>query len=390
MRRAVWVVLVLAVASLACSTAKFLAPPPSVDSKLGNVSTPVVIPTAVPETLISQLSVEEALLNNIYERANPAVVNIDVSTASDGQLTEFGSGSGFVIDKQGHIVTNNHVVAEAQEIRITFADGRVVKATLVGRDPYSDLAVVKVKAPEDKLWPLELGDSGELRVGQRVIAIGNPFGLRGSMTIGIVSALGRSLPADADAEGRSFQNPDIIQTDAAINPGNSGGPLLNRRGQVVGVNVAIRTDGLSRSNSGVGFAVPSNAIKRVVPQLIQKGSASYAYLGVSVDNHFTLSDLAAEVDMPVEQGVLIDSVVPGEPADQAGLRSSTREITVRGIPTRVGGDIITAIDGIPVRSFDEMIIYLTNKTEVGQVVTLTVIRDSKEMHVQVKLAERPR
>lgn len=390
MKRVVWVLVMLVLASLACSSAERFLVPSSSKSVGPSTPVPVVIPTAVPETLVLESSAEETLLINIYERTNPAVVNIDVSAELDGQLAELGSGSGFVIDKRGHIVTNNHVVADAQEMRVVFADGRVAKATLVGGDPYSDLAVIRVNVPEERLTPLELGNSDELRVGQRVIAIGNPFGLHGSMTIGIVSALGRSLPANLDTEGRSFQNPDIIQTDAAINPGNSGGPLLNARGQVVGVNTAIRTESLSRSNSGVGFAVPSNAIQRVAPQLIERGEVSYSYLGVSVDNHFTLPDLAVELGMPVDQGVLVDSVVPGEPADRAGLRGSMREVTVRGISTRVGGDIITAIDGTTVRNFDEMIIYLTNKTTVGQVVTLTIIRDDRETQVQVKLAERPK
>jgi 2-alkenal reductase len=390
MKRVVWVVVILAIVSLACSTERFLTPETPVVSKPANTPTPFVLPTAVPETAVQPVTDEEALLVNIYERANPGVVNIDISGSVQGQLTELGSGSGFVIDKQGHIVTNNHVVADAQEMRVTFWDGHVVKANLIATDPYSDLAVIQVDVPESRLAPLELGESDELQVGQRVVAIGNPFGLRGSMSAGIISALARSLPADLTGEGSRFQNPDIIQTDAAINPGNSGGPLLNLRGQVIGVNTAIRTDNGSNSNSGVGFAVPSHTVKRVVPQLIEKGQVAYPYLGVSVDNRFTLHELALETQMPVESGVLIDSVVPGEPADQAGLRGSTRQVQVQSVSVNIGGDIITAIDGTPIDSFDEMIIYLTNKTEVGQTVTLTIVRDGKEIQVPVKLSDRTR
>jgi 2-alkenal reductase len=222
-----------------------------------------------------------------------------------------------------------------------------------------------------------------------VVAIGNPFGLKGSMTVGIVSALGRSLPATSISEAGRFQNPDIIQTDAAINPGNSGGPLLNMQGEVVGINSAIRTEGFMASNSGIGFAVSSNTVRRVAPQLIQTGSVAYPYMGISVDRNFSLAELAAEVDMPVEHGVLVDTVLPDEPADRAGLRGSTREVTVRGVPVRIGGDIIVAIDDVPVRDFDEMIIYLTNETEVGQKVTLTIVRGSKETKITLELGARP-
>ncbi len=388
MKRVGLILAMLVMVSLACSTERFLLPVSSADQIL-SPPTPFGLPTAVsPGATLSPVD-EEALFINIYERANPGVVNIDVSGDVGGLLTEFGSGSGFVLDKQGHIVTNNHVVADAQEMRVTFWDGRVAKARLVGRDPYSDLAVIKVDAPQEWLVPLELGDSDELRVGQYVIAIGNPFGLKGSMTTGIISALGRSLAADAGGDGGSFQNPDIIQTDAAINPGNSGGPLLNLRGQVVGVNTAIRTGDGTRSNAGVGFAVPSNTVKRVAPQLIQKGKVAYPYLGVKVDNRFSLAELAVELGMPVEQGVLISEVVAGTPAAQAGLRGGNREAVVRGVRVRLGGDIIIAINGTPVRNFDEMTIYLVNRTEVGQTITVTILRDGQEMRVSLKLAERP-
>jgi 2-alkenal reductase len=212
------------------------------------------------------------------------------------------------------------------------------------------------------------------------------------MTLGIVSALGRSLPADrlpAQDTG-VFQNPQIIQTDAAINPGNSGGPLLDLHGRVIGINAAIRTNGSVAANSGVGFAIPVNTVKRVVPQLIEKGSAAYPYLGVSVDRNFSTPELSAALKLSVDHGVVVASVSSGGPAEQAGIRGGSKQTRVRGVPVQTGGDIILAVDGNAVRDFDAMIAYLVNKTQVGQTVTLTIWRDGKEMQVKVKLGERPK
>ena len=387
----VFVVVMLAMATLACSAETFLVPTTApVQSKLNPTPT-IFVPTPLPAAAGSGPTTEEALLENLYLRVNPAVVNITVSNGASDQTAEVGTGSGFVVDKQGHIVTNNHVVASATELQVKFSDGRVADATLVGADGYSDLAVIKVDVPESWLVPVELGDSEAIKVGQRVVAIGNPFGLQGSMTVGIVSALGRTLPADQQAtETGFFQNPQIIQTDAAINPGNSGGPLLDIRGRVVGVNAAIRTQNGVAANSGVGFAIPVNTVKRVVPQLIETGSVSYAYLGVTVDNNFTIAELAAALKLPVERGVLIAAVVPNGPADQAGLAGGSQQTRVRGVPVQTGGDIIVAIDGNPINDFDAMITYLANNTHVGQVITVTVLRDGKEQKFQVKLGERPK
>jgi len=387
----VFVVVMLAIATMACSADTFLAPTTTpVESKL-NPTPIVLVPTSLPVAAGSQLTTEEALLENLYLRVNPAVVNITVSNGAADQTAEVGTGSGFVIDKQGHIVTNHHVVASATELQVKFSDGRVADATLVGADGYSDLAVIKVDVPESWLVPVELGDSEAVKVGQRVVAIGNPFGLQGSMTLGIVSALGRTLPADQQsAETGFFQNPQIIQTDAAINPGNSGGPLLDIRGRVIGVNAAIRTESGVVANSGVGFAIPVNTLKRIVPQLIEKGSVSYSYLGVSVDNNFTIAELAAALKLPVERGVLIAAVVPNGPADQAGLKGGNKQTRVRGLPVQTGGDIIIAIDGNPINDFDAMITYLANNTKVGQTITVTVLRDGKEQKFKVELGERPK
>ncbi len=389
------VVLVFVVLTLACSTESFLVPatPASTPSRPNPTPTTWVVPTPLPPSAGGPLTAEETLLENLYLRVNPAVVNITIVSGSEAQPIEAGTGSGFVIDQKGHIVTNHHVVADATEVEVTFSDGRVATAKIVGTDAYSDLAVIKVDVPASLLMPVELGDSDAVRVGQRVVAIGNPFGLQGSMSFGIVSALGRSLPADRqptlDSPG-IFQNPQIIQTDAAINPGNSGGPLLNLRGQVIGVNSAIRTSNGILANSGVGFAIPVNTVKRVVPQLVEKGSVSYAYLGVSVDRTFSMPELAAPLKLPVDHGVLVASVAPDGPADQAGIRGGNKQVRVRGIAVQAGGDIILAIDGNLVNDFDAMITYLANKTQVGQVVTLTILRDGKEMQIQVKLGERPK
>jgi len=390
-RTSLLVVLVLGIATLACSAESFLVPA-TAPAPPRPTPTAAFIPTPLPPSAGASLSSEEALLENLYLRVNPAVVNITVSGGDSSQPTEFGSGSGFVIDKKGHIVTNNHVVADATELEVTFSDGRVAMAKVVGADPYSDLAVIKVDVPDSWLAPVELGDSDAIKVGQRVVAIGNPFGLQGSMTLGIVSALGRTLPADQQSaqDGGFFQNPQIIQTDAAINPGNSGGPLLDIRGRVIGVNAAIRTDSGARANSGVGFAIPVNTIKRVAPQLIEKGSASYPYLGVTSDNRFSIAELAAALKLPVDHGVLISTVTPNGPADQAGLRGGDKTMRVRGAQVAAGGDIIVAIDGAEIRDFDAMITYLVNHTQVGQTITVTIIRDGKEQQVKVKLGERPK
>jgi S1-C subfamily serine protease len=369
----------------------FETPTPVKQPLLINAAAPTAVPQSLtqPDPLTIAADEVDALLENIYARANPAVVNIDVAGGAD--LTEFGSGSGFVVDTDGHIVTNNHVVEGADEIDVTFADGSVAVAKVIGRDTYSDLAVIKVDLDASKLSPLTLGDSDQTKVGQRVVAIGNPFGLVGTMTVGILSGKGRTLPADSPTGGTSFSNPDILQTDAAINPGNSGGPLLNSNGEVIGVNAAIRTDGTNRANSGVGFAIPSNTVKRVAEQLLKNGRVSYPYLGVSVDsNHFTTGELAATLKLPVKQGVLIASVVDGGPAERAGLKGGDRQVTVRGIPVRAGGDIITAIDGDAINSFDEMIAYLAAHNQVGQTVTVTIIRGSDTLQVPVTLDERPR
>ena len=372
----------LAVLACTCSGQRIFSTPAT--------APPVIVvatPTPLPDEAFAGLAAEDALLVNLYQRVNPSVVYIAVMIDAGEALSPFGSGSGFVYDTEGHIVTNNHVVAGANAIQVTFADGSVADARIVGRDAYSDLAVIKVDVPAERLAPLELGDSSTLQVGQRVVAIGNPFGLRGTMTLGIVSAVGRTLPSSELRTGGSFANPEIIQTDAAINPGNSGGPLLDLHGRVVGVNTAI--DSTTGVNSGVGFAVPVNTVKRIVPHLIAKGAYHYPYLGITSQSRLSLAMLAEPLNLPVTRGVLIAEVLPGTAAERAGLRSGDREVEVMGVQVIAGGDIIIAIDGYEVRDYDDFIAYLVRETEVGQRVVLTIIRDGERMEVPVTLGERP-
>jgi 2-alkenal reductase len=350
---------------------------------------PAPTPTAIPSAARARFDEEEQVLVNLYERVNMAVVAISVQRTTRA-FGVSGSGSGFVIDKQGHIVTNNHVVEGATRITVLFADGTRARARVVGTDGYSDLALLKVDRPADRLVTVELGDSDEVKVGQRVVAIGNPFGLAGTMTLGIVSARGRVLPESLAQGGGTFSNPDIIQTDAAINPGNSGGPLLDTRGRVIGVNTAIRTEtqtGFGQPvNSGVGFAVPSNTVKRVVEALLTEGRVRYPYLGIQ--GAFSLAELSDEFDVPVERGVVVAGVVEGGPAARAGLRGSTVSNRTGAI-TRLG-DVIVAFDGQPVRSYEELIATLVKHYKPGDRVTLTVWRDGRLVDLRITLGERPR
>lgn len=350
-------------------------------------------PTAVSPTLVAQADAAQAVLINVYQRVDPSVVNIEVSTDNTEILDT--SGSGFVIDLDGHIVTNSHVIQDAKSILVTFYDGYTATGERVGADEYSDLAVIKVKVAREHLLPVTLGDSSNLQVGQRVVAIGNPFGLLSSMTTGIISATGRTLRSAYLLNPRSnqntdYSNPSIIQTDAQINPGNSGGPLLDINGRVIGVNTAIRTD--SGVFQGVGFAVPVNTVKRIVPQLIKNGKAEYSWLGVdslSGRGGLSVAALAEPLGLPVNHGVLIRSVLNNSPAAAAGLRGGSKTTTVRGIEVTVGGDIIVAINGQPLRDMDALIAYLVENTAPGDTITLTIIRDNQTFDVKVTLKARP-
>jgi 2-alkenal reductase len=315
------------------------------------------------------------------------VVNIQVVLTPSASNPGGGAlGSGFVWDNQGDIVTNNHVINGATRITVVFYDGTTVDAKLVGADSDSDLAVIKVDPNGLTLQPVTVADSALVKVGQLAIAIGNPFGLQGTMTEGFVSGVGRLLPANQNTLGPNYSIPDIIQTDAAINPGNSGGVLLDDTGALIGITQSIATT--SGTSSGVGFAIPSAIIKQVVPALISTGHYDHPYLGVSVA---TLNpDIAGAMKLPANQhGALINTVTAGGPAEKAGLRGSGTKATIAGTQVNVGGDVITAYNGQTVKSSDDLITFLARSGSVGQTATLTILRDGKEMQIKVTLAARP-
>jgi S1-C subfamily serine protease len=293
-----------------------------------------------------------------------------------------GEGSGFVWDEEGHIVTNYHVVEGASIVDVHFFDETVVEAEVVGLDAQSDIAVLRVDQSATQLKPVTLGDSDSLQVGELAIAIGNPFGQTWTMTRGIISALGRTIRPGSNP----FAIPEVIQTDAAINPGNSGGPLLDNEGRVVGMNTMI----LSRTgaSSGVGFAVPINIVRQVVPELIASGECVYPWLGIEGRDVFP-EDVDA-MDLPVRQGALVIGVTQDSPADEAGLQGSDRTIVVDGVETRTGGDVITSVEGERVDGMDDLITYLVRRTRPGQEVTLEVVRDGATTPVEVTLGERPK
>ena len=339
--------------------------------------------------------VETQILEAVYQKVSPSVVYIENLTAitqsnepDDPTLPE-SQGSGFVWDTQGHIVTNDHVVSGADALQVTFFDGVVLPAELVGTDPDSDLAVIKVDPRLVSLVPVAQGQLSEVTVGQRAIAIGNPFGFVGTMTSGIVSAIGRSIPAIT-----GFSIPLAIQTDAAINPGNSGGPLLNERGQVIGVNAQIQSS--TRSNSGVGFAIPINIVQRVAPSLIRDGEYQHAYLGISGQTYSPAWADALGFSVN-DRGAYVLGVAPDGPSDRGGVQAADRDTDlILGIGTsgpvylQRGGDLIIAIKDQPVTSFDDLLVYLESYESPGEVVTLTVLRAGEgRMTRTVTLSERP-
>jgi len=339
----------------------------------------VQVPTPNPSQ-VAIVSDEDQVLIDLYARLNPSVVNISVYTTQNGALVQIGQASGFVYDSQGHIVTNAHVVEGGDSYEVTFSDGLIREANLVAEDAFSDLAVIRVELPAG-VSPIPLGSMSQLAVGQTVVAIGNPFGLQGTLTRGIISALGRTIPSLTQ-----YSIPEAIQTDAAINPGNSGGPLLNLSGEVIGVNAQIETTGSTASNLGVGFAVPISIVQRVVPALISDGHYDWPWLGVS--GYTVYPALVKAMNLPVEQGAYVSTLTEGGPAQAAGLQATTDTVTQDGFQVEVGGDVITAIDGQPVKTFDDMLVYLSLQTSPGQQVTLTILRDGKYQDVSLTLGTR--
>jgi len=318
-------------------------------------------------------------LIEIFEKAEPGVVR--VNTLRNQTINETGGvGSGFVFDKMGHIITNAHVVEGSTKTIVTFLDGRSYNAEIIGVDEYTDIGVIKVNADLKLLQPLSLGDSSNLNVGEPIAAIGNPFGLSGSMTSGIVSQMGRLLPS-----GSGYSIPDVIQTDAAINPGNSGGPLLNMRGNIVGINTAIQST--TGEFTGVGFAIPSQTVAKIVPILIDEGEYKHPWIGISgrdID-----PDTANVLGLKDALGFLIITVVENSPAANAGLIGSDKTIEVDGKEYSVGGDVIVAVDGMDVRKIDDILVHLQRVKTVGDEMNLEILRDGRTTNVTIILQERP-
>lgn len=382
-----WILLIaiLALTGLACQLTGVS------DKGSSNIPAPVTVVVTPPASISLpeqpiDLEYQDTLLTSLYERVNPGIVSIQVY----GDLGS-GLGSGFVYDKEGHVITNYHVVEGAQELEVDFPSGLKVRGKVIGTDLDSDLAVIEVDAPADALFPLEIGDSNQLKVGQTVVAIGNPFGLSGTMTLGIVSARGRTLESMRQTQdGTFFSAGGIIQTDAAINPGNSGGPLLDLKGRVIGVNRAIRTTNSTAAgeptNSGIGFAIPGNIVKRVVPSLIETGSYDYPYLGVSSREEISLLEQEM-LKLPQASGAYVLEVVPGGPADRAGLIAGNKPTDIPNL--YAGGDLIIAADGRPVRVFGDLLAYLMENKSPGDTLVLTILRGNEKKEVTVTLDKRP-
>ena len=350
-----------------------------------------IIPVESDETTIQMQNQIDAINNiiltesktlsliEIFEKSEPGVVR--VNTQRNQTINDVGGvGSGFVFDKKGHIITNAHVIEDSTKTVVTFLDGRSYNAEIIGIDQYTDIGVIKVNADLKLLQPLTLGDSSNLQVGEPITAIGNPFGLSGSMTSGIISQMGRLLPS-----GSGYSIPDVIQTDAAINPGNSGGPLLNMRGDIVGINTAIQST--TGEFTGVGFAIPSQTVAKIVPTLISEGEYNHPWIGISgrdID-----PDMANVLGLKDALGFLIITVVEDSPASEAGLIGSDKTIKVESREYQVGGDIILAVDGIDVRKIDDILIHLQRVKTVGDEMNLEILRDGRTTNITIVLQERP-
>ena len=366
---------VIGVVIVAVIFAVILITPPTMKSEMITSDKP--IPSAIGETTPTYS--KNLSLIEIFEKSEQGVVRVNVQRTDQSNGTS-GVGSGFVFDKKGHIITNSHVIKDAKKVVVTFLDGRSYNAEIIGFDEFTDIGVIKVNADLLLLQPLSLGDSANLKVGEPIAAIGNPFGLSGSMTSGIVSQLGRLLPS-----GLGYSIPDVIQTDAAINPGNSGGPLLNMRGEIVGINTAIQS--ATGEFTGVGFAVPSQTIAKIVPSLIENGKYHHTWMGISgrdID-----PDLAKVLNLKDAVGFLVITVVENSPAAKAGIHGSDETVQVEGGKYPVGGDIILSVDGKQVRKIDDILIHLQRVKSVGDEMVLEILREGRTTNITIILEERP-
>jgi S1-C subfamily serine protease len=378
----------LVLSALACSTSGLPFEVPALATTTAPRTPTISPPKTTPVPAAEAANALEAQVEAVYDEAGRSVVHVTSRVITYDffmqPVPQEGTGSGFVYDSEGHIVTNYHVVADAESVSVALAGGGVYTATIVGTDSSNDLAVLRIDA-ENLPEPVPLGDSERLRVGQFVVAIGNPFGLDRTLTVGVVSALSRVI-----------QSPDsrfigeAIQTDAAINPGNSGGPLLDLEGRVIGVNAQIVSP--SQASAGIGFAISASTARRVVPQLIAFGHYPHPWLGISAlafDSQGAEVLREAGMEVPVDEGLLVAEVVPDGPAAKAGIRAGDQVVTIGNTRIPSGGDIVTAIDGTPVATFQELTVYLETETQVGDTVEVTLIRNGTEMEVPLTLAERP-
>ncbi|HUW95796.1 MAG TPA: trypsin-like peptidase domain-containing protein [Anaerolineae bacterium] len=384
-------VLALVLAATGCTSLGVLTlTPASAVKDALQTTTEVRSETAAIMAVDDAVNALQSQIIEVYQVTAPAVVNItnrgSVYDRFMGAVPQEGTGSGFVYDTEGHIVTNYHVVENAQQLLVTLADGQTYEAQIVGTDPINDLAVISVDGAKSLPEPLVVGDSDSLQVGQFVLAIGNPFGLEQTLTTGVVSALGRVIQSPED---NRFIG-EAIQTDAAINPGNSGGPLLDLSGQVIGVNSQIISP--SGASSGIGFAVSASTVRRVVPQLISNGKYSHPWLGVQLLSLTSANVNAlkeAGVGVPVDSGVLVLEAVAGGPADKAGIRGGSRVVRIGNYQVPVEGDIIVAIDGQALASSQDLTVYLETETTVGDTVELSIVRNGEEQVARVVLGEQP-
>ncbi len=379
----------MALAALACSLPNplpLLLTPAATQTPRVVVVIATPTPGPAPALLPESAESVEARRIAVYEQVSPAVVNVTTQVLRTnffwGATPEEGSGSGFLWDDQGHIVTNYHVVEGAQKVEVSFGGDASLPATVVGTDPVNDLAVLKVDSVPAGVRPVAPGASAGLKVGQTAIVIGNPFGqFERTMTVGIISALNRTIETDTTVLR------GVIQTDAAINQGNSGGPLLDSSGRLIGVNTAIYSP--SGTSAGVGLAIPVDKVQLVVPVLIKEGRYPHPWLGVEALGYELSPALAQALNLTVERGLLVAQVYQDSPAAQAGLRGARREVIVGNRRYLTGGDIITAVDGHPMTTWENLSAYLEEKTDIGQAITLTIVRDGNEQTVSATLADMP-